>query len=516
MRRFTIFWVGLALAATASAQSPSDDVAKLIAEGKTNNRAFQTLEHFTGKFGPRLTGSPNLERAQQWAVSQLKAWGYENARLEKWGEVPIGFERGKRQSVKMVSPWKSEMVFTTPAWTPGTNGKVSITPIMQPETMDEFNKVKDSLKGGWVLMRRPSGLRGPQGGPSEVDRALDSAGLAGRIYGTADERVPTGGRFTGLTMSNLPTEVQVRVRKSDYDTIAVALKAGRETKLEIDIENKFIPGPIPQYNVIADLPGTEKADEMVIVCGHFDSWDGPGSVGANDNGTGSTVTLESARLFKKLGIKPKRTIRFILWSGEEQGLLGSRAYVEMHKDTLDKVSAVFNDDGGTNYQGGYQCLENMVPMLKAAMAPVEAAFPDLTMKLDVLKEMPRGGSSDHAPFNWQGVPGFFTIEAGRADYGFVWHTQNDTPRNSIPEYLVQSSTNAAVVALNIANADTLLPRGPKPGPGVGLTVNRPAGGARNYYHDHSHDDHDGGTHDHTDDYIEFVLDWLVRYLGILK
>lgn len=516
MRRFTIFWVGLALAATASAQSPSEDVAKLIQEGTNANRAFSTLEYFTGKFGPRLTGSPNLERAQQWAVSQLKAWGYDNARLEKWGEVPIGFERGKRQSVKMVSPWKADMVFTTPAWTPGTNGKVTITPIMQPTTMEEFNKVKDSLKGGWVLMNRPSGLRGPQGGPSEVDRALDTAGLAGRIYGTADERVHTGGRFTGLTMSNLPTEVQVRVRKSDYDTIALAVKAGREPKLEIDIENKFIPGPIPQYNVIADLPGTDKADEMVIVCGHFDSWDGPGSVGANDNGTGSTVTLESARLFKKLGIKPKRTIRFILWSGEEQGLLGSRAYVEMHKDSLDKVSAVFNDDGGTNYQGGYQCLENMVPMLKAAMAPVEAAFPDLTMKLDVLKEMPRGGSSDHAPFNWQGVPGFFTIEAGRADYGFVWHTQNDTPRNSIPEYLVQSSTNAAVVALNIANADTLLPRGPKPGPGTGLTVNRPAGGARNYYHDHSHDDHDGGTHDHTDDYIEFVLDWLVRYLGILK
>lgn len=515
MKRLTIFWVGLALAATASAQAPADDVAKLIAEGKNANRAFQTLEHFTQKYGPRLTGSPNLERAQQWAVKQLKDWGYENARLEKWGEVPIGFERGKRQSVKMTAPWRQDMVFTTPAWSPGTKGKVTITPIMQPATMEEFNKVKDSLKGAWILMSRPSGLRGPQAGPSEVDRALDASEIAGRIFGTADERVHTGGRFTGLTMATLPKQVQIRVRKSDYDTIALALKTGRECKLDIDIENRFIEGPIQQYNIIADLPGTDKADEMVIVCGHFDSWDGPGSVGANDNGTGSTVTLESARLLKKLNIKPRRTIRFILWSGEEQGLLGSRAYVEMHKDSLDKVSAVFNDDGGTNYQGGYQCLENMVPMLKAAIAPVETAFPDLPMKLDVLKEMPRGGSSDHAPFNWQGVPGFFTIEAGRADYGFIWHTQNDTPKHSIPEYLTQSSTNAAVVALNIANAETLLPRGPKPAPGTGLTINAPAGGSRNFYHDHSHDDHDG-EHDHTDEYIEFVLDWLVRYLGILR
>lgn len=520
MKRLTTLMVALAAASMATANTTwatttAADVARIIEEGKNRNRTFQTLEHFTYKFGPRLTGSPNLERAQKWAVSQLKAWGYENARMEKWGEVPVGFERGKRQSVRMTSPWKADFVFTTPAWTPGTNGKIKIKPVMQPETMDEFNKVKDSLKGAWMVMRRPSGLRGPQGEAGEVDKALETAGLAGRIYGTQDERVHTGGRFTGLTMSNLPTEVQVRVRKSDYDTITLALKTGRDCTLELDIENKFIAGPVPQYNIIADLPGTEKADEMVIVCGHFDSWNGPGSVGANDNGTGSSVTLEAARLFKTLGIKPKRTIRFILWSGEEQGLLGSRAYVEAHKDELDKISAVFNDDGGTNYQGGYQCLENMVPMLKAAVAPVEAAFPELPIKLDVVKEMPRGGSSDHAPFNWQGVPGFFTIEAGKADYGFVWHTQNDTPKHSIAEYLTQSSTNAAAVALSVANADTLLPRGPKPAPGAGLTVNRPAGGSRNYYHDHSHDDH-SDSHDHTDEYLEFVMDWLVRYLGILK
>jgi carboxypeptidase Q len=426
--------------------------------------------------------------------------------------VPIGFERGPNQSVKMLAPWKADMVFTTPAWTPGTNGKQTITPILEPETMEEFNALGDKLRGAYIVMRRQSGLRGPQGTPSDVEKALADAPIAGRIYGTPDERVHTGGRFTGLTMESLPKQSEIRVRKSDFDTLMLALKAGRDVTLELNIDNRFIQGPVPQYNIIADLPGSEKPDEMVIVCGHFDSWNGPGSVGANDNGTGSTVAFEAARLLAKTGAKPKRTIRFIWWSGEEQGLLGSRAYVQMHKDEMDKISAVFNDDGGTNYQGGYQCLETMVPMLKAAMSPIEAAFPDMPMRLDVVAEMPRGGSSDHAPFNMVGVPGFYSIEAGKADYGFVWHTQNDRPEFSVPEYLTQSSTNAAVVALNVACANTLLPRGPKPEGGVGLTVNAPAGGSRNYYHDHSHDDDD---HNHDDEYVDYIVDSVLRYFGLL-
>lgn len=510
--KFAVSALLLALTGAVAAQASSSDVERLIDEGKNRNQAYKTLTHFTTKFGPRLTGSPNLARAQEWAVKHLKSLGYENARLEKWGEVPVGFERGPRQMVRMTAPWKIDMVFTTNAWTPGTDGKQVVTPILEPETMDELKALGSKLEGAWVVMRRPRGMRGPSGTPSEVETALNDAKLAGRIYGTNDERVHTGGRFTGLTMQNLPKVVQVSIRKSDHGSLMTALKAGREVKLEIDIENRFIPGPVPQYNVIADYPGTDKKDEMVIVCGHFDSWNGPGSVGANDNGTGSTVAFEAARLLKKVGAKPRRTVRFIWWSGEEQGLLGSRAYVEMHKNELDKISAVFNDDGGTNYQGGYQCLENMVPMLKAAMAPVEKAFPDLPMTLDVRPEMPRGGSSDHAPFNFQGVPGFFTIESGKADYGFVWHTQNDTPKFSEPYYLTQSSTNAAVVALNIANADTLLPRGPKPPAGTGTTLNRPAGGSRNFYHDHSSDD----DHDHTDEYLEYLVDRYMRWLGILK
>jgi carboxypeptidase Q len=515
MKRIAILF-GTALVTLAAAQGDPNTVDKLITLGKTKNRAFNTLETFTAKFGPRLTGSPELERASLWAVEEFKKYGLTNVRRDKWGEVPVGFTRGKSQVVRMVAPWKMDMVFTTPAWTPGTKGKIEIEPVVLPESMEELNKIKDSLADKWILMRRVSGIRGPQGQPSEVERAMDSIPHAGRIFGAGDERVHTGGRFMGLSMDKLPTTANVRVRKSDHDAMMLAVKAGRPLKLEMDIDNRFVGTNVAQYNIIADIPGTEKPDEVVIICGHFDSWNGPGSTGANDNGTGSSVTLEAARLLMQSGAKPKRTIRFILWTGEEQGLLGSRAYVEKYKSEMEKISAVFNDDGGTNYQGGYNCLESMVPILKAAIEPVQKAFPDFPMALNVQAQMPRGGSSDHAPFVWAGVPGFFTIEAGTADYGFVWHTQHDRPEFSRAEYLTQSSTNAAVVAYNVACADKLLPRVPIVPPTAGGTaLITPVGGTKVFFdpaEGHTHDD----GHDHEDEFVDYAIGSILRWLGIQK
>lgn len=452
----------LALALVAGAQGNPDDIARLIDNGKRRNQVMRHLDTISHKIGPRLTGSTNLAKGQQWAMAEFKKWGLKNVHLEQWGDVPVGFDRGPRQIARMASPWKIDFQFTTPAWGAGTNRMVRAKAVLQPVNMDELNARRDELKGKWIVMKAENGMRGPTSADPELDKALDALGIAGRVYGTADERVHTNGRYTGLTMDNLPKVPQIKVRKSDFDAINVGIKAGRDVVLEFDIENRFFKGPVPQYNLIAEIPGTEKPDEVVIVCGHFDSWNGPGSQGTNDNGTGSAVAMEAARLIMASGLKPKRTIRFILWSGEEQGLLGSTAYVQAHKGEMDKISAVFNDDGGTNYQGGYACLESMAPMLKQAMSPVEAAFPDLPMRLNIVATMPGGGSSDHAPFVMAGVPGFYTIESGRADYGFIWHTQNDRYENAIPEYLVQSSTNAAVVAFNVANAATLMPRGAKP------------------------------------------------------
>lgn len=455
----------LGLVALVAAQGDPGVIVRLVDQGKNRSEVMKTLHTLTYDKGPRLTGSPKLLEAQNWAVKEFKRYGIANARLESWGEVPVGFERGARQIGRMVSPFRSDFVFSTPNWTPGTNGLVRAEAVRLPGTLDELTRAAKSLAGKWVVMPKAAEIRGvpvPSAEEKKLWDALDGIAIAGRIWGTADARVHSHGNWRDKSFENRPKTPDIIVRREDMDRIKRNLDLDRRTVLEFDIENLWFKGPIPQYNVVADIVGTEKPDEVVIVCGHLDSWNSPGSQGACDNGTGSAVAIEAARILMASGAKPKRTIRFILWSGEEQGLLGSRGYVETHKAELGKISAVLNDDGGTNYHGGYAGLETMKPMMEAAFAPTLKAFPSLPMRFDVVKEMPQGGSSDHAPFNWEGVPGFYTFETGRADYGHVWHTQFDRYEAAIPEYLVQSATNHAIVSYNLASAPTMLPRGPKP------------------------------------------------------
>ena len=202
----------------------------------------------------------------------------------------------------------------------------------------------------------------------------------------------------------------------------------------------------------------------MIISAHADSWDGPGSQGATDNGTGTAVTLEAARILMAAKAKPKRTIRFVHWTGEEQGLLGSNGYVKAHAAEMDKISAVFVDDGGTNYEGGLSCIESMRDQLAAATAPVNGLFFDsvggkpLNVNIRVQERFTQSGGSDHMSFVDAKVPGFFWDESGRADYGYGWHTQNDKLELGIPEYLKQSSTCAAITAYRLACADNMLTR----------------------------------------------------------
>lgn len=491
------------IAAVAHAQADPADVDRIVQEGKNRNQVMRTLRSLTN-IGPRVTGSPKLRKAQEWAMSEFRRYGLTNVHLEKWGDVPVGFQRGDRQTGRMVTPYDEPIVFTTPCWTPGTNGPLRAEAVMAPKDMADFEARKEQLKGKWLVMPGRSGVRGGPAEPAELKAAVDKLGIAGRISGSADARVHTGGNWRGKTYENRPKDRAITVSRPDYERIVRNIGFGRKTELEFDIDNQWFKGPIDQFNVIADIKGTEKPDEMVIISGHLDSWNSPGSQGACDNGTGSSVAIEAARILMASGVKPKRTIRFILWSGEEQGLFGSRAYVEMHKDELDKISAVLNDDGGTNYQGGYVGVEAMRATMEAAFAPTVKAFPDLPMAFTVVPTMPLAGSSDHAPFNQKGVPGFFTKETGRADYGHVWHTQFDRYENAIPEYLVQSSTNHAVVAFNLANAPTLLARAPKPEPrreAIDLDHEEAVGGS------HMHDDHD-----HSSDYWLDRIDRLPRWL----
>lgn len=480
-------------------------IQRIILEGKFNNHVMSHLEHLSVGIGPRLTGSTRQEEFARWARDQFESWGLE-AWLHEWGDIGVRFDRGPSTGKVFAGrPARGEggmtytayepvrdLVFTTLSWSRGTDGPKRGDVVREPITEEEWEAVKDRLPGAWVLLR-PAPIQGQRGvrnltaertrqrtetrkRQAENPQPLESlpvrdrllyAGIHGFITVSRDlrDRVWTGAvpGWRDLTMDTLHQDIEVIVRQSDYDFINSRLADNEPIQVEFDLRHTFSTGPdggrVPVYNVIADLKGSEKPDEYVIVSAHMDSWDGPGSMGTTDNGTGSAVTLEAARILAAVDARPRRTIRFILWSGEEQGLLGSRAYVNQFKDTLPGTSAMFNDDGGTNYQGGIPCTDEMVPIFAAATAPSTTAFPEMPVRVRSTGERIRAtGSSDHAAFLAVGVPGFYWDEVGRADYGWGWHTQHDRIDLAIPEYLIQSSTNSAIVAYNIACMDGLLPR----------------------------------------------------------
>lgn len=291
---------------------------------------------------------------------------------------------------------------------------------------------------------------------------------AGFVSSSKDERVWTTSSdgWRERELADYAQDVEVNVRQSDHDFISARLSQGVAIDLEFDLQHTLAAGPIPVYNVFAEIRGTELPDEYVMISGHQDSWDGPGSQGVVDNGTGTSVMLEAMRILAAAGVQPKRSIRIALWSGEEQGLLGAREYVRTLSDEeKSKISAVFVDDGGTNYQGGIPAADFMVDYLAAATSWTNGRFYSETDGEELTVNIRPTGDridthtgSDHAAFNQQGVPGFFWDEVGRAQYRYGWHTQNDRLDLAIEEYLVQSAVNTAVTAYNLANAPGLLPR----------------------------------------------------------
>lgn len=503
-------------------------VKRIVEEGALRSQVMDTLRELTVERGPRLTGSLNIRKAENYAASKYKEWGLTNVHLEQWGTIGVGFDRGPSSGMVYVAQkprrearggerpgeveaeakaqaeaplqWTKtrDMQLSALAWSIGTNGAVRGPVIREPQSEEEFAAVKDKLKGAWVLLKAPPpvGQRGirnlmstqyeirkearkkiAEGKPlselSIMERMVLEP-IAGYVSSSRDERVWTGAvaGWRDLTIDQRDSfeddQPHAQIRLSDYDYINSRLADGEHVELEFNLDHKFRAGPVPEHNVIAEIKGSKYPDEIIIVSGHLDSWDGPGSQGAIDNGTGSAVTMEAARILKAAGARPLRTIRFVLWGGEEQGLLGSRGYVEKHKSTLDKHVVTFVDDGGTGYQAGVAAPTKMVDMLAAATAPINNVFWSikdqkfLNANIKVSGDSLRShGGSDHAAFNAVGVPGFFWDEGGRADYGFGWHTQNDKIDLAIEEYLRQSATNTAVTAYRLASAPEMLPRAEK-------------------------------------------------------
>lgn len=457
--RFCLSLTALAaLVASSFAQGDPGVIQKILENGRDKSRAKAIHTELCEDVGPRLTGSRALERGTIWAIKQFTEFGLSNIQLDEWGKIPVGFDRGKRQRVRMTAPYNRDMIFSTPCWTVGTKSAVEGPVVRMPETAEDLEKVKKQLKGAWVLMPKPAGMRGPDHRkPTELDQQVDKLGIAGRVYRTDGDLVWTGGVWTDYTDETRPKTPLVVITKRDYESLTYSLDKGRVVKFEADIENIFTRREFPVSNIIAEIPGTENPDEFVIVGGHFDSWNGPGSQGASDNGTGTTAALEAARILVASGAKPKRTIRFILWTGEEQGLFGSTHYANKHKDSLDKIVAVLNEDSGQNYQAAIAGLPSMMPLLREAAAPLINAFPDMPFEVREVQRMSRSGS-DHVPFIQRGVPAFFMVKGGDLSYRHVWHTQNDKHTEVPEQNLKQMATNMAVLAYNLACAEDTLPR----------------------------------------------------------
>jgi dienelactone hydrolase len=328
---------------------------------------------------------------------------------------------------------------------------------MAPTSLDEFDDMVDRMTGAWVLQSRDTRRN------RELRTALDAfateRGVAGYISASADSNLLLMSGRIPDSMDDVPDTPSLSLRADQFNAIAERLAAGEPVELEFDIENIFLPGPVPQLNVVADLVGSRWPDEYVIVGGHIDSWDG--ATGTNDNGTGCATTIEAARLLVESGARPLRTIRFMLWSGEEQGLLGSRAWVRDNPDAMDEISAVLVHDGGTNYLSGISVTPAMYDQFEEAFAPVlafseqEGAYP---FQLREVPGLQVSGGSDHVSFLREGVPGFFWRQSGDADYTYTHHTQHDTYEMAIEPYQKHSSVVAALSALGLANLPELVSR----------------------------------------------------------
>ncbi|MBL9079104.1 MAG: M20/M25/M40 family metallo-hydrolase [Planctomycetes bacterium] len=466
--------------AAASDPLPGDLAERIVAEGMQRSQVMRLLGDLTGKVGQRLTGSDNFTKACEWSAAEFAAMGLSNVHREKWGEWKLVWNRGPWIG-RIVQPIQLDMYVATEAWTAGTKGLQRAAIIAaptavpsgdDPATVTEAQRAADAeaaaaiaaVAGKWVVSRRL-----PR---SAVRKACEAAGVLGFVYRAADpdDDFPTRVRVFGnhqtamKPIESVPTVPQIAVRADDFDRLFEQVESGKEVVAEFDIQNSFRDGPIQLDNVIAEIPGTEKPDEVVIVSAHLDSWHQ--AQGCTDNGTGTTTTLEAARILAAIGAKPKRTIRFCLWGGEEQGLLGSRGYVQKYRTEMGKVSAVLNHDTGTNWAQSLSVTEPMRQQLEPVFAHVrrllqapDADWQEPVFELKVVERVAGGGGSDHASFLAAGVPGLDWGLKGRSDYfRHTWHTQWDTYDVAIEEYQRHTSTVVALAALGIANLDQMLDR----------------------------------------------------------
>ena len=511
MKRYLRYAVAVLVAAACTlGVYAQDKVVKAVLEtGRTDNRTMQHADHLSNVIGGRIVGSPALTHAEAWVKEQFESWGLE-VMVQEAGTINVGFERGP-WSGRLLSDSGMKLHFGTPAYTAGTRGLVKGHVLYEPRNRREFERMKGALKGAWVLLDAESNgmaidrtqkardkRNEVRERNEEIDRKnmeiqrwnwehRDSVARKPLPYEKAtalfyDEMVEAGvlgfirrakvpiqvmydraGCFD-ITMETLPAVCDILLDEAQFATISKRVQRKENIELEFDIRNHFYRGPVAYHNVIGIMRGSKYPKEYVMAGGHLDSYDI--GCGAVDDGNGVSVTMEAARLLAASGAKPKRTLLFCIWTGEEFGLLGSKYFVENGTVPMDKISNYFNRDGGPTMAVGVNVPEAMYDDFVKVCKPLED-YSDVPFTVE--KRMgpagprPRNaGGSDHAYFAMNGVPTISFRETDprgwNFDYREIWHTESDLYGKLIPEYMEHSAVVTAVVMYGIAGLDHLLSR----------------------------------------------------------
>jgi len=485
--RVAAFVAFASLAAPAVAQAPIDRgmLAKIHDEATRNSQAAPVFEMLTVNIGPRLTASPAHKRAAEWTRDRLASYGLANARLEAWK-----FGRGwslEKLTVEMIEPRYLPLIAYADGWSPSTKGEIVASPVFAGDkSPEEIDRMRDQFRGAIVLTQpmMTNFVRQDRPQPSDPNYVALSAGYAtgiGRERTTGPTPAQRAARILGeagagvLLKPSIGEHGTVFVTGRDlgpgaapsitlaaehYNMIVRMLEHKIPVKLRVALETKFYDQDGGNaYNVLAELPGSDPAlrDEVVMIGGHLDSWHT--GVGATDNADGATTMLESIRILKAVGARPRRTIRIALWGGEEQGLLGSHAWVQQHlegaanSEARSKFDMYFNIDNGTGAIYGWFLQNN------------EAAKPIFDTWLEPLKQhgarrnvIEPVGATDHLSFVDAGVPGFNPIQ-DYVDYDVrTHHTNMDMVERVDVNEIRQAAATVAWFAYNAAMSDQKIPR----------------------------------------------------------
>lgn len=492
---------------------------RIKAEAFQNSQVMDHLFYLTDVYGPRLTNSPGHRAAAEWVVKRLGEYGLKNAKLEKWG--PFGQSwKLERFSAHMLEPQYQPLIGLPLAWTPGTKGVLTAEPLIAVIKTDaDFATFKGKLKGKIVLSAEPKQISmlteplahrltdeeliarqnvadpshismfgparpGAPPPPTKAERDAAAAfqkkvnqffrdegallvlqygynGDGGTIFATS------GGSYDPKEPVPAPT---VALTPEHYNRIARLVQHKIPVKLEFDIKAQFLTGDPDSFNVVGEITGTTKKDELVMLGAHLDSWHG--ATGATDNATGSAVAIEAVRILQSLNLPMARTVRIALWSGEEEGLLGSKAYVQEHfakRDTMElrpeyaKLSAYYNDDMGTGRFRGIMIGGNdmVKPIFESWLAPLR----DLGATTIVGATAPptkEPGGTDHTSFTWIGLPGFSFMQDPMEYQTRTHHSNMDFYDRVQAGDLMQAAAIEAWFVYSTAVRQEMMPRVPPP------------------------------------------------------